>query len=178
VEPPNGWVDTTETAILTASDGGGDLGFSVSMAGDTIIAGSPDHGTNEQGAGYVFVEPAKGWVNMTQTTELTVSPSKLAGLGDSVSIAGDVILAGAPLTQGATGVAFVFLKPAGGWQNTSHFAARLSIPFKYQNDGFGDSTAISGTTGIVGAPYAPTSPPCRGGECAAGPGEAFVFMEQ
>ncbi|HTA22162.1 MAG TPA: hypothetical protein VK763_01415 [Terriglobales bacterium] len=180
VEPSTGWANTTETAQLTPSDGGGEDDFarSVSIAGDTVAVGSPGHGYEEAGAVYVFVEPVGGWIDTTQTAELTIRNTKLACLGSSVSISGGVILAGADCTHLDAGAAYAFVKPAGGWQNSSRFALSLSIPFTYQYDYFGGSVAISGETGIVGAFRAPTSLPCNHDLCEAGPGEAFVFTEK
>lgn len=105
---------------------------------------------------------------MTQTAILNVTPNKLGCLGWSVSISGPVILAGDDCTNGKTGVAYVFVKPPSGWQDSSKFAARLSIEFPYKEDQFGESVAISGETGAVGAP--------RAGD--VGPGEAFIFTAQ
>jgi hypothetical protein len=72
VEPPGGWVDMTETAKLTASDGVAyqQLGHSVGVSGNTVVAGTY---TSVAGAtkAYAFVEPAGGWANGTQTAELT-----------------------------------------------------------------------------------------------------------
>ena len=83
VEPPTGWANMTETAQLTPSDGEGEDGFasSVSIAGDTAVAGSPGHPFEEAGAVYVFTEPAGGWIDMTQTAELTVNGTELACVG-------------------------------------------------------------------------------------------------
>jgi hypothetical protein len=180
VEPQTGWKDATQNAELTASDGviGDAFGQSVSLSGNTVVVGASAHGAGEAGAVYVFAEPSGGWANMTQTAELTVSRDTQTCFGDSVSISGDVILAGADCTNYFIGAAFVFVKPASGWQNTSSYKLKLTIPFSLETDYFGGSVAISGTTGIVGAPYAPTSLPCRGGVCQAGPGEAFVFTEK
>ncbi len=179
VEPPSGWSNMTETAQLTPSDGGVEdvFGSSVSISGNTAVVGAPNSGEEGAGAVYVFSEPSGGWVDMTETAKLTVSKTKFACLGDSVSISGDVILAGADCSQLSTGDAYVFVRPSGGWQTSSRFALRLSIPFTYQYDFFGASVAISGETGIVGAPYAPTSRPCQNDRCAPGPGEAFVFTK-
>lgn len=180
VEPPTGWADMTETAKLTASDidGVGDFGGSVSISGDTAVVGDPYPVPNSSGTVYVFVEPDGGWVNMTQTTELTDDDTgAFACFGNSVAIAGDRILAGDYCENIYTGAAYVFVKPAGGWQNSSRFTVRLSIPFTVYTDFFGYDVGISATTGVVGAWRAPTSRPCRG-ECEPGPGEAFIFTEQ
>jgi hypothetical protein len=48
----------------------------VAISGNTIVAGAPQHtvGANSiQGAAHVFVEPATGWVDDTQTSELSAS---------------------------------------------------------------------------------------------------------
>jgi hypothetical protein len=180
VKPPSGWANMTETAQLTPSDGenGDFFASSVSTTGTTTVVGAPQHEFDEAGAVYVFAEPAGGWVSMTQTAELTINATKSQCLGSSVSITGDVILAGADCVHDSTGAAYVFVKPANGWQNSSDYAARLSIPFKYQWDQFGGSVALSGKVGVIGARFAPTSPPCQAGQCSPGPGEAFMFTEK
>jgi uncharacterized protein (DUF2345 family) len=74
VKPANGWPAKMDaTTKLALSDGTNGLGGAVSISGDTVLAG--DSGVNsEQGAAYVFVEPASGWPReMTQTAELTAS---------------------------------------------------------------------------------------------------------
>jgi hypothetical protein len=62
VRPETGWLDTTQTAKLTAGDGtGGDkLGTSVAVSGDTVVVGAYAHdvGSNSgQGSAYVYVRP-------------------------------------------------------------------------------------------------------------------------
>jgi hypothetical protein len=99
------------------------------ISGNTVVVGDSIHGFEQAGALYVFLKPAGGWMNMTQTAELTVSNTTFSCLGTSVSVADNVILAGADCTHGFTGVAYVFLEPKGGWQNSSKFSLRLSVPF-------------------------------------------------
>src|ERR1700683_3132287 len=65
-------------ATLTASDGGVDdtLGWNVAISGDTVAVAAPGAtiGANaQQGAVYIFVKPASGWANMTQTAKLHAS---------------------------------------------------------------------------------------------------------
>ncbi len=123
VRPASGWRGSlTQTAELTASDAAKDeaLGRSLAISGDTIVAGATfkqvGHNT-EQGAVYVFAKPASGWVNATETEQLTVSDG-VAGdsLGRSVAVSGHTIVAGAPdrkiarnLGQGAV---YAFVAPA------------------------------------------------------------------
>ena len=63
VMPTTGpWVNATQTAELTASDGqsGDELGYSVAISGSTIVAGARQRqvGSNDgQGAAYEFTEP-------------------------------------------------------------------------------------------------------------------------
>jgi hypothetical protein len=175
VEPQAGWINMTETAKLTASDGivGDGFGCSVSLSGNFAVVGAYVE-SNEKGAVYVFAEPAGGWVNMTETAELTVATGKPSDLfGYSVSVAGKAIMAGAPGFHAARGTAYVFLEPAGGWKTTSKYNFVLSETFKNGKDYLGNSVAVSGSTALVGAWGAPAQ--CIGLKCASGPGEAFVF---
>jgi trimeric autotransporter adhesin len=101
-EPDEGWCDTTQTAVLTASNSpaSADFGASVAIDGCTVVVGAPGEqiGANSgQGAGYVYVSPATGWADMTQTAMLTAS-SGAAGdaFGSSVAISADTVVVGAP----------------------------------------------------------------------------------
>jgi len=175
VEPPAGWANMTETAELTASDRmeGDYFGWSVSLSGNTAVVGSPYDG---RGAAYVFVQPVTGWSSMTETAKLTAPAGTEIGM--SVAISPQAVVAGAPFTNPVhQGAAYVFLKPDGGWKTTSKANLALAIPFTNGFDNFGTGVGISGKTGVVGAASAPSSPPCNP-KCKAGPGEAFVFVEQ
>jgi hypothetical protein len=115
VKPASGWHSATQTAILSPSNPttAANFGSSIAIAENTIVVGCDQAtvgGNSRQGALYVFVEPAGGWTNMTETAILTASDGK-AGyeLGATVAIDGDTIVGG----PGA-GV-YVFVKPAGGW---------------------------------------------------------------
>src|SRR4051812_31098413 len=77
-KPAGGWQDSHDAALLTASDGSGNeaLGNSVAVSGDTAVASAIGHKVGDhaqQGAAYVFVKPAAGWKDGTQTAELTAS---------------------------------------------------------------------------------------------------------
>jgi hypothetical protein len=156
-------VTATQTAKLTASDGAADnyLGFSVAISGATIVAGAPDAtiGANTaQGAVYVFVEPAGA--NATQTAKLTASDGTAnttgfgGGLGTSVAISGNTIVAGAwdatIGTNGNQGAAYMFVEPGVGWVNGTQ-TAKLTASDGAANDGLGESVAVSGNTIVAGA---------------------------
>jgi hypothetical protein len=78
VEPDDGWHDMTQVAKLTSSDSGEGFGTSVAIYGSIIVVGAANASNlnalaSSPGAAYVFVEPAGGWTNMTETAKFTVS---------------------------------------------------------------------------------------------------------
>ena len=150
-----------QQAELTASDGetGDSLGYSIAISGSTIVAGAPIHqvGSNiGEGAAYVFVMPASGWANATQTAELTASNGAARiRLGYSIAISGSTIVAGA-LAQAVglnteQGAAYVFVMPASGWTNATQ-TAELTASDGRSNDNLGASVAVSGGTIVASAP--------------------------
>ncbi|MGC1371502.1 MAG: hypothetical protein WA824_05140 [Candidatus Sulfotelmatobacter sp.] len=165
-EPSGGWTNMTQTAELNASDGksSNDFGFATAISDNTVVIGAPN--VASKGAAYVFVEPADGWTNMTQTAELhAAGEASGASFGQSAGISGRVITIGAPgttvngnLEQGA---AYFFVEPASGWKSTG--GMELTASDGGANDTFGASAAISGTTVVVGAP------------AGNAPGSAYVF---
>ena len=178
VRPPSGWANMTQVAELTASDGkeGDIFGVSVAISGDTLIVGAPDatiNGNREQGAAYVFVKPAGGWQNTTETAKLVASDGNVyRDFGEAVSINGNTVVVGAPQGTGdfpGPGLAYIFVEPAGGWSNMTQ-TAELSASDGTDGGDFGASVSISGNTVVVGA----TQGSCS---CDAGPGAAYVFAE-
>jgi hypothetical protein len=172
------WVQLAE---LTASDGvnGDELGISVSISGNTVVAGAENAtvgGNAAQGAAYVFVKPADGWSNMTQTAKLTASDGKAGdGFGGAIYIAGNTIAVGACLQSGVCngpGKVYVFLKPKSGWTTTSKFKAELTASDGASNDGFSNELAVSadGDTIAVGAAGATING-------NVGQGAAYVFVK-
>ena len=166
VRPAGGWADGLQTAELTASDGAAydQLGFSVAISGDTIVAGAPwsdVSGHVDQGAAYVFVKPAGGWASGTSGAKLTASDGAQLGSDNSVAVAGDTIVAG------GGGAAYVFRKPAGGWASRTQRAkltASDAAPYGVR------TVAIDGDTIIAGAPAATVS-----GHALQG--AAYVFVK-
>ncbi|MGH9224404.1 MAG: FG-GAP repeat protein, partial [Acidimicrobiales bacterium] len=152
VRSTGGWADMTQpTATLRAADGHihDHFGRSVAIAGDTIVVG-----THVDGA-YVFVRPAVGWADATQTAKLTSSDGEAyADGGWSVAIAGNTIVAGDRFTRAV----YMFARPAGGWADATQ-TARLTADFSR----VGHSAAISAETIVAGAPWYSTG------------GAAYVF---
>ena len=134
---------------LSPSDGqnGAEFGIAVAIDGDTVVVG-----TEEFGAAYVFVKPAGGWANMTQTAELTFS-EKESAFGYSVAISGNTIVVGCGANT-TPGAACVFVKPPTGWANMTE-TAELTASDGLMGSGLGDSVAISGNTVLAGL-HSPT----------------------
>lgn len=163
VRPGTGWAGTNQVARLTPSDGAGldtYFGSAVAIDGDTIVIGAryADIGGNDkQGAVYVFVRPAGGWADMTETVKLTASDGLASdGFGHSVDISGETIIVGSHLDDTAAGSnagsAYVFVKPAAGWAAASGTeTAKLTAGDGAGNDRFGQSVAIEGETAVAGA---------------------------
>jgi hypothetical protein len=167
-----------QVAKLTASDGKNyeHFGMSASISGDTVAVGSPDarYGGGACppcGAVYVFVKPAGGWEDMTETAKLRGMDSLFLTLGSSLAVSGDTIIAGADQTfigsNQYQGMAYVFVKPKGGWVSGTE-AAKLTASDGQQFDLFSNSVAISGDTIVAGAEGWPTG---------KGQGAAYVFVK-
>lgn len=164
VKPTNGWSSMTETAKLTASDGAANdqFGISVAIDGDTIAIGAPVANNGGAGAGavYVFERPANGWVDATETAELTGLGAG-GQLGTSVAIDDDTIVAGA-VRQGLPGAVAVFTKPTGGWNNAVPDALLTASEATVDN-GLGTAVAVQGDVIAAGALWAPSVSPFFGG---------------
>jgi len=144
-KPVGGWVDMTETAKLTASDGasGDDFGTAVSISGDYAIVGAQGQYSKRA---YIFKKPVGGWVDMTETAKLTASDGASGDdFGTAVSISGDYAIVGA---QGQYSQrAYIFKKPVGGWANMTETKKLTAL----LGDSFGTAVSISRDYAIVGA---------------------------
>jgi hypothetical protein len=165
-EPNGGWSGPqTQTAELSAGDpsnpnGGEYFGWSVGISGPTIVVGAYQQkgggGYAAPGAAYVFTMPPGGWVNATQTAELTASdPNGDEDLGWSVAVSGDTVVVGAPNREvgssGGQGTAYVYVMPTTGpWVNATP-TADLTAADGQPGDELGWSVAISGNTIVAGA---------------------------
>lgn len=172
-----GMVNMTQTAKLTASDAASrdHFGYVVAISdNDTIVIGASGNDDNGEtsGSAYVFVKPATGWVNMTQTAKLNPGDGFEGDyFGNSVAISDDTIVVGAFLDDDMgtdSGSAYVFVKPATGWTNMTH-TAKLTPGDGSDYDYFGRSVAISGGTIVVGASLDDVSGPSSG--------SAYVFVK-
>ena len=175
VKPVSSWVDATETAKLTASDGAAKdkFGTSVAVDGDTIVVGAPgddididsnDTDETDVGSAYVFVKPttSNGWADWddsvnSETAKLSASDGAAGDeFGTSVAVDGATIVVGSwGEDEGYTGVAvtnaggaYVFALESGVWSE------ELDL-FAYDGNTrnhFGWSVAVAGETVLVGSP--------------------------
>lgn len=151
----------SQQAELTAADGasGAYFGLSVAISGTTAVVGAEGHNANA-GAAYVYVRSAKtkAW---SQQTEFSGG----AGgdyFGDWVAISGDIALIGANGINDYAGAAYVDVRTGTAWSQQ----AVLTASDGQDDDSFGFSLALSGSTAIVSA-Y----------EHDAGQGSAYVFTQ-
>ena len=160
-KPNAGWIDATETAGLTASDGVDvdQFGLSVAIDVDTVVVGTigDDDKGSDSGSAYVFTKPVDGWDDWdpdedNETAKLTASDGAAnKWFGFSVAVYGDVVLAGAPtdnyqLTT-ESGSGYRFTRKSGTWIET----AKLNAPDAVAGDRFGYSVALDGNAAILGA---------------------------
>jgi hypothetical protein len=179
VEAASGWSSMTQTAELVASDGATNayLGTSVAISGNTIVVGADGttvQGNPHQGAAYVFVEPANGWGNMTETAKLVASDGYVGdNFGASIAISGSALVVGAPYASIGSnyqqGASYVFVQPGNGWANMTQ-TAKLTSSDGAVADIFGDSVAMDENTVVIGASGASLS-----GMAYAG--KAYVFVQ-
>lgn len=162
VKPAGGWTSMTETAYLRGSTGDFlDLGWSLAMSGDMIVAGAPSYDVgikDDAGAILMFEKPAAGWGprsagDVTESKFITL-PTPLAHgqLGLTVAASGSTVVAGSPGEASFAGAAYVFGADLTiGW-STITLLARLSASDGDWNDAFGTSVAIKGRLVAIGAP--------------------------
>ena len=149
-KPAAGWTPGTETAKLTRSNPGlfDEFGLSVGVYRNTAVVGAPQAAaSNGEGAADLFVKPASGWADATETAELT-APVFTQNVGFAVAIAGRAVTVGC-FSPG--NLVFVYARPVSGWVSTSQPQFELSggtaLTF------FGFSVAMDTSTTAVGAPF-------------------------
>ena len=84
-----------------------EFGARVAVSGDTVAIVSSRTATNAFGAVFVYTRTSGSW-----SQQAVITPPRSRGVGDSMALDGDLIVAGAPdtdLTTGnAEGAAYVF----------------------------------------------------------------------
>jgi len=143
----------TQVAKLTASDSAASdqLGVSVDIDGDTVLAGAPTKtGTAgaSQGAAYVFTRTAGVWSQQAKLLDNVGAATDQ--FGSSVALQGDTCVVGAPfddVTLTDRGSAQVFTRTSGVWTKRTTLNPGDGLAF----DSFGNCVAIDNGTIVVGA---------------------------
>ena len=141
-----------QAKIIGPSGGPNDhVGASVAISGDTAVVGAPDDDITspDQGSVYVFTRTGDTW---TQQAKIVAEPDQDEYFGVSVAIDGDTLVAGAykdnigsSLDQGS---AYVYARTGTTW----NLRQKLTAVDGTDNNWFGLSVAISGTTVLASAP--------------------------
>ncbi|WP_298162140.1 putative Ig domain-containing protein, partial [Brevundimonas sp.] len=153
----------SQQAELTAADrlASDNLGYSVAISGDTVIAGaySEDSLGSLSGAAYVFTRSGTIW---TQQAKLKASDANADDrFGYFVAASGDTVVVGAPFAEAggaARGTAYVFTRSGTTWSQQ----ARLQPSSVADNANFGYALAVQGDTAAIGAPTNPAGGITRG----------------
>jgi uncharacterized repeat protein (TIGR01451 family) len=157
----------TEQQRLGAMDSaaGDEFGFSVSVSGDTAVVGAYRDDAifgPSVGAAYVFVRSGTTWTQQQKLRASDAAPGDR--FGESVSLSGDTIVAGAT-GAAPVGSAYVFVRSGTTWTEQQKLLASDGAP----GDNYGFSVSVSGETAVVGAFGANT-------QLGADAGAAYVFV--
>ncbi len=150
------WSQAAELS-LSGVTGDIELGYSVALIGPNTIAlvGTPFimiGAQTEQGAVFVYTEPAGGWTSTSSyTTRLTAGDGTAYDwFGTSLAGSGSNVLVGAPQHQVGSniqqGAAYIYTDTNGSWSQT----AELTASDGAASDMFGYSVAL-GPNALVGA---------------------------
>ena len=191
----------TQQAYVKASNTGANdyFGYSVQVAGDTVVIGAiqedsnttgvnstPNEGSYDSGAAYVFTRSGTAWA---QQAYLKASNTGVGDyFGGAVSLSGDTVVVGAreedssstgvnsTPNEGAanSGAAYVFTRSGTTWTQQAYLKASNAGA----GDLFGYSVAVSSDTVVVGAYLEDSNTVGVNGapdELAADSGAAYVF---
>jgi len=129
-----------------------ELGYSVAVDGDTVVAGAIQWVGSAHGLAYVFHRQGAIWSEQA----VLAASDRAAGdiFGHSVSISGDRVVVGAPRDDHSgleqAGSVYVFVRNGSQWTQEAKLTALDAFDF----DWFGRSVVVEGDTIVVGAPYA------------------------
>ncbi|MBN1953200.1 MAG: T9SS type A sorting domain-containing protein [Bacteroidales bacterium] len=154
-KPQTGWQDATETAELMAKvpQTGDQLGISVAITGDQVLAGAnqrQDQGLNS-GAVYCYRKPADEWADAFQTEKILPVPhinNVDEEYGSSMDVAGGYAVVGAPGYKQNMGCAYVLRNTGSAWE----IEATLTTANPDRGSEFGTSVAMYEDMIVVGAP--------------------------
>lgn len=121
----------------------GQLGYSVAVSGDTMVAGAIGFG---DGVAWVFARQGANWIYQTELRS-DDGLGFINEFGYSVAISGDTIAVARTRQGSDAGEVYVFVRSGGAWSQQ----AKLRASNRFGGDFFGCSVAISGDSLVVGA---------------------------
>jgi hypothetical protein len=121
------------------------FGGAVAISGTTIVVGAPGRGSGA-GRAYVFTQQVHGWKQVAELKSSDIAARDY--FGSAVAISGTTVLVGAYGHAHYAGRAYVFSQQVHAWKQVAELKGSGTV----DNDFFGLSVAISGTTALVGAP--------------------------
>jgi hypothetical protein len=190
-------------AAVGTLQAGDQFGYSVAVAGDTMVVGAnregssttginstPNESAGFAGAAYVFVRSGTTWSQQAYLKASQVTASD--NFGSSVAVSSDTVVVGAIGEDSSTtginstpdegasfaGAAYVFVRSGSAWSQQAYLKP-ADVGTTQVNDFFGFSVAVSDNTVVVGARNEDSSTTginSTPDEGAADAGAAYVFV--
>jgi hypothetical protein len=145
-----GWWNQEAILLPTGPDQVQEMGFDVSISGETAIIGAPEDDTLglEAGAAYVFDRAGGTWPLQTKLFALDGAQSDR--FGSAVAIDNQTIVVGAPDDANQhgnyAGSAYTFCYDGQGWNQSCKLVPAAGVA----NDHFANDAGVSGGTAIFG----------------------------
>lgn len=135
---------------------GEEFGQSLDMGDGVIAVGAPhregQYSNSYAGKVFLFVKPASGWTNMTETAQLDIAynSDSYTYLGSAVTVVDpETVAAGASGKD--NGRVYVYRKPPSGWQDANETFQLLPSGSEADYQGFGRSLSSDNGTIVVGS---------------------------
>jgi len=171
----------TQQAELDGGAFDDELGSSVALSGNTVLAGVPYYDTATQedaGAVYAYTRSGATW----SAPDILVADDGVAsdyfGANGGVALSGNTALIGSSNHSSATidtlGAAYIFTRSGTTWSQR----AELTPADGAKEDYFGGSVAISGGTALVGAMFHTTTGGTWGGAAYVFTGSGATWTQQ
>ena len=159
-------IDEVDKLTADAAAAGDSFGWSVAIAGNTVVVGAYQYNNGGSGAAYVL-RTTDGGATYGQVAKLTAADAAAYdSFGYSVAIDGSTVVVGAHAKNSGRGAVYVFRTSDGG--ATYAEVAKLTASDAAASDNFGYSVAIAGATVVIGA--------SSDADAGSSSGSAYVFQ--
>lgn len=153
--PESGWIDMSESAILTPSDGNenAQFGDEVCVSDNSVFIGANADGEvgNKKGAVYIYKKPSESWADMTESLKLYASNGvNNDRFGNSIDVYKDILVVGSDYNSHGfyDGSAYVFQRIGLDWIEIEEIA--ILNRSTYGSGYFGRKVQINENEIIVG----------------------------